>query len=50
MEKLHYFVSKAYYTFTNKNRLMLLKSRILQCVLLSGALVSLSHTLTQILP
>jgi hypothetical protein len=42
MEKLRYFVPKAYYTFTNKNMLLLLKSRILQCVILSGVLVSLN--------
>lgn len=42
MEKLHYFVSNAYCTFTNKRRLVLLKSRILQTVILSGALIALS--------
>jgi hypothetical protein len=42
MEKLHYFVTNAYYTVTNKHWLVLLKSRIMQYVILSVASISLS--------
>jgi len=42
MEKLHYFVTNAYYTFTNKHWLVLLKSRIMQYLILSVALILLS--------